>query len=77
MTAFASPSAEWEIEITHDGMWPFRWRWHVTRILRYVGPPHYESSHRHGDSLTKDRARREALKAKRSIEEDDVLVRYA
>lgn len=60
----------WEVEITHDGWWPFKWSWTVERRIGY------DVKWRRGDALTKDRARRKALAAKRSMQEDDVTVVY-
>ena len=70
-----APELTWEIEIKRDGViWPFVWSW---RVVRREGRPSYGTSVRSGDSLTKDRARRKALKAKRSMQDDDVTVVYS
>lgn len=61
---------EWEIEIKHDGIWPTPWMWHVSGTRR--SPWDYNS--RFGFATTKDRARRKAIKAKRSMETEDVKV---
>lgn len=58
----------WEIEIRRSGTWPTVWRWSV-----YCWDGNH-SSIRTGDAITKNRARREAIKAKLSIERDDVTV---
>ncbi len=53
------------IEIKKDGMWPVRWTW-------YVWGDNYDL--RMGFAVTKDQARRKAIKAKHSMEIDDVDV---
>ena len=69
----APQPVEWEIEITRNGIWPTPWRWQVVRRQRSP----YDFTVRSGDAFTKDRARKKALKAKRSIENDDVKVVYS
>jgi hypothetical protein len=69
--ASMTEQVNYEIEITRGGMWPTVWKWSV----RTVYPAPYAS--RYGDAITKDRARRKALKAKRSMERDDVRVIYS
>jgi len=59
--------SRYEIEIRKNGMWPTRWSWAVRRRDGDYG-------FRLGQAFTKDRARRKALKAKRSMEVDDVKV---
>ena len=51
---------DFKIEITHDGMWPLTWSWKLRRS--------YPWAFRCGDALTKDRALRRALEAKRSVQ---------
>lgn len=63
-----SDQVRWEIDIRRDGMWPTVWTWKVWR----KDGIHY--SLRTGDAMTKNRARREAVKAKLSMERDDVTV---
>lgn len=61
--------SDFKIEIEHDGgLWPARWSWRVVR---------WQNAHiqlRSGFAMTKDRALKAALKAKRSIENDDVIL---
>lgn len=65
----------YEINIKHNGMWPFTWSWDV--VQRRPRPIVAEFiAMRSGDALTKDRARRKALKAKASMETEDVTVTY-
>ncbi len=66
MSNRAVSSPQPRVQIRHDGMWPFRWAWSVT-----LGP-----TYRRGDALTKERARRKAVEAVRSIREDDVEVQW-
>jgi hypothetical protein len=64
---------EYRIEITRDGMWPTPWHWRtVKRENDYAQPYVYES--RVGSAFTKDRARRKALAAQRSMDCDDVSI---
>src|SRR3978361_1784303 len=73
ITSFiGAPDVSWEVSITKDGIWPTTWRWEVRR--KQENP--YDYKYRFGTSLTKDRARRKALKVKRSIEDDDVKEVY-
>jgi hypothetical protein len=58
----------WEVTIERDGLWPTPWRWRVWA----KGPGDYRL--RSGETFTKDRARRKAMKAKLSMERDDVRV---
>lgn len=62
-------SDSWEVEITHDGDWPFRWRWIVTHIA-----PGYHYSFRNGAARTEDRARRQAVKARADMEKDVLVI---
>ena len=71
-TTSTVPDVEWEIEVTRNGVWPAIWRWKVGRHQRNP----YDYDVRFGETFSKDRARRKALKAKRSMEEDDVKVVY-
>jgi hypothetical protein len=57
----------YEVEIENMGDWIGRWRWTV--VQRGDG---YKI--RMGRAMTKDRARRKALRAKRRMEVDDVTV---
>jgi hypothetical protein len=61
----------WEIEITRDGMWPFVWEWQTWKRWGY------KQDLRVGSAMTKERARKKALAAKRSMENDDVRVTYS
>lgn len=66
-----------EVELEHDGIWPTRWTWTVRREERdELGAIPGTFSVRFGDALTKDRARRKALRARRSMEADDVRVEW-
>jgi hypothetical protein len=65
-------SVEWRVEIKHDGIWPKKWDW---MVIRQETDP-YHTDLRTGDAFTKDGARRAALKAKRSMEDEDVRVVY-
>lgn len=62
--------SDFKIVIEHDGVWPTKWRWVVRRS--FASPDGYAS--RSGYTFTKDRALKAALKAKRSIENDDVIL---
>jgi hypothetical protein len=64
----AADEVRWEVTIERRGMWPTRWCWAVWR----KAPGDYRF--RMGDAFTKDRARRKAIKAKVSMERDDVRV---
>lgn len=59
-----------EIKIEHDGMWPTKWSWVVTKRGNSLG----DFACRSGEALTKDRARRKAIEAKLSMENEDVKV---
>jgi hypothetical protein len=58
----------WEVTIERSGEWPTPWRWAVWR--KGTGP----YGLRMGRAITKDRARRKAIKARLSMERDDVTV---
>jgi hypothetical protein len=62
--------AVWTTEITRDGMWPTKWRWNVQRHRRHP----FELDSRGGEALTKERARRKAIRARLSMERDDVRI---
>jgi hypothetical protein len=56
-----------KIVISHDGMWPTRWRWEATALIRDVPEgetPRYDDTHTmRGEALTKERAQRQAWRA--------------
>jgi hypothetical protein len=60
-------SVRWEVEIEKNGPWPTRWCWRVWRK-----PPTGSYGLRSGYAFTKNRAHREAARAKLSMERDDV-----
>jgi hypothetical protein len=60
----------WETRITRNGSWPTPWRWEVWR--KQHDP--IDVKLRTGYAVSKDRARRKALRAKLSMERDDVQV---
>lgn len=62
-------SGEWTMEISRNGMWPFKWEW---KVIYSAGPPRYGVDLRLGCALTKERARRKMAAARVSIERDDV-----
>jgi hypothetical protein len=72
------PGVHFELDIARDGMWPTVWSWTVRREERDErGWPVIGSyATRSGDTFTKDRARRKALRARRSMETDDVRVEW-
>jgi hypothetical protein len=71
-----STGTHFEIKIERNGMWPFYWRWSVMRdeIDERGQSTPSAFAFRFGEATTKDRARRKALKVRRSLEEDDVRV---
>jgi hypothetical protein len=58
----------WEVKIERNGIWPTPWCWEVW----CKDGVNYRL--RRGETFTKDRARRKAMKAKVSMERDDVRV---
>jgi hypothetical protein len=57
---------DWKVEITHDGVWPTKWRWSVLRKS--------DCAIRVGESFTKQGAERAVVKARLSIEREDVRI---
>jgi hypothetical protein len=72
------PGVHHRVEIERTGIWPTAWSWAVYREEVDAAGYYVSGSYamRRGAAFTKDRARRKALRARRSMEQDDVRVEW-
>jgi len=57
----------WETTVEHDGMWPFPWSW---RVIKRGD----RTALRSGGAISRERAQRKAIRARLSMEREDLRI---